>query len=127
MRFDNDELRYRFTAWMKIVVIRKKLEYIRKLKRHRNEVSFKDGILHDKIISDPFDIAETNLQEFDFCNESLASAYKNLPARYRQILGLIYLENAEPETIAQKFGITVQYVYNVCSLAIKRLKRSLIR
>lgn len=112
MSFDNDDLRYRFTAWMKIVVIRKKLEYIRKLKKHKNEVSFEDGILHDKIISEPFVIAETNLQEFDFCNEGLASAYKNLPARYRQILGLIYVGNAEPEEIAKKFGVTVQYVYN---------------
>lgn len=112
MRFDNDELRYRFTAWMKIVVVRKKLEYIRKLKKHKNEESFEDGILHDKIISETFDIAETNLQEFDFCNDGLASAYKNLPARYRQILRLIYLENEEPEIIAKKFGVTVQYVYN---------------
>lgn len=127
MRFDDDELRCRFTAWMKIVVIRKKLEYIRKLKKHKSDVPFEDGRLHDTMISEPFDIAETNLQEFDFYNESLASAYKNLPARYRQILGLIYLENAEPEAIAKKFGVTVQYVYNVCSLAIKRLKRSLIR
>lgn len=126
MKFDNDELRYRFTAWMKIVVIRKKLEYVRKLKRHKSEVPFEDGKLHNAMISEPFDIDETNLQEFVFCNESLASAYKNLSVRYRQILRLIYLENAETETIAKKFGITVQYIYSVRSLAIKRLKRSLI-
>lgn len=126
MRFDNDELRCRFTAWMKIVVFRKKLEYIRKLKKHKNEVPFEDGKLHNAMISEPFDVAETDLREFDFCNEKLASAYKNLPARFRKILGLIYVENAEPEAIAKKFGVTVQYVYNVCSLAIKRLKRSLM-
>lgn len=87
MRFDDDELRCRFTAWMKIVVIRKKLEYIRKLKKHKSDVPFEDDRLHDTMISEPFDIAETNLQEFDFYNESLASAYKNLPARTDKFSG----------------------------------------
>ena len=119
MRFEDDELRCRFTAWMRIVVIRKKLEYIRKHKKPKNEVPFEDGNLQNAMINESFDVVETNFQEFEFCNESLASAYKKLSARYRQILGLIYLENAEPEAIAKKFGFTVQYVYNVRSLAIK--------
>lgn len=127
MRFDNDELRCRFTAWMKVVVIRKKIDYIRKLKKCKKEVSIEEGELHNAMISDSFDVVETNLQGFDFCNENLASAFKNLPTRYRQILGLIYLENAQPKIIAKKFKVTVQYIYNISSLAIKRLKRDLIK
>ena len=41
----NDELRYRFTAWMKVVVTNAKIDYIRRQNRHSNEISIENDKL----------------------------------------------------------------------------------
>ncbi len=42
MRKGKDELKGKFTAWMKVVVKRAKIDYIRRLIRHSNEISIED-------------------------------------------------------------------------------------
>lgn len=49
MDFNNDALRCKFTAWMKVVVKRAKLDYIRRLNRHSNEISIEDEHLPEKL------------------------------------------------------------------------------
>lgn len=124
MKINDNELGYKFTAWIKIVVERGKINYIRKKARYKKEVSVEDGLLTDKLIYNLNDEFINDYNQIDFDNESLVSAFKELTARQRQVLGLIYFNGLKPEEIAKKFGITVQSVYNVCSLAIKHLRRS---
>lgn len=116
-----DVLRYRFTAWMKIVVKRAKIDYIRRLKKRPKELSIDDKNLSHKLVYEPQII--TNCNDFDFENKDLLRVFKGLSERRKQILILIFVKNLSPEDVAEKMGCSVQYVYNQQSLTLKQLRK----
>lgn len=125
MEQNNDDLRNRFTAWMKVVVKRAKIDYIRRLNRHSNEISIEDEQLTDKLIYEPTDSTEITENGFEFINEKLSAVFRKLSPKRRQVLKLLFVHNMPPEDVATELQCSLQHVYNLRSLAIKELKKEL--
>ncbi len=119
---NKDDLRYRFTAWMKVVVKRAKIDYIRRLKRHSYEIPIEDEQLTDKLIYEPLKGCAFSNNEFEFDDERLATVFRKLSKQRQQILKLLFVRNMTPEDIATELQCSLQHVYNLRSLAIKELK-----
>lgn len=64
---------------------------------------------------------------FDFEEQRLADAFRELPLMRRRILEMLFVEDLTPSEIAAKLHCSVQHVYNQRSLAIKRLRERLIK
>ena len=64
---------------------------------------------------------------FDFEEQRLAEAFRELPLMRRRILEMLFVEDLTPSEIAAKLHCSVQHVYNQRSLAIKRLRERLIK
>lgn len=119
----NDELRYRFTAWMKIVVKRAKIDYIRRQNKRCKEISIESKNLSYKLVYEPQIIIDNN--SFDFENKDLLRVFKKLSEKRKQILIFIFVNNFTAEEIAAKMNCSVQYVYNQHSLALKELRKGM--
>ena len=116
-----DELRGRFTRWIVITAQNAQKNYLR---------------IEDKISIDEIDlpVTDTLMSEagaisggFDFAEQHLADAFRELPLMRRRILELLFVDELSPTEIAQKLHCSVQHVYNQRSLAIKRLRERLIK
>lgn len=124
MKLENDELRCKFTAWMQVVVKRAKIDYIRRLKRHYNEISIDDEKILDKLQFEP--INEITLDDgFEFDNELLAKLFMKLTPQKRKVLELLFVHNMPAEEVTAELQCSLQHIYNLRSLAIKELKSKL--
>lgn len=121
---DND-VRNRFTAWMQLVVKRARIDYIRSLQRHKNEIALNEEFFEDKLIYEPKDEGLESVDGFAFANEKLMAALYSLPKKRREILELLFIHNLTSEEIAEKLNCTVQNIYNQRSLALKELKEKM--
>lgn len=122
---ENDELCMRFTVWLKVVVKRAKIDYIRRQKRQYIEVSIEEiAVANLLVYEQKFDVVEENAG-FEFENEKVAMAFAELSPRKRQILIMLFVEKFTSEEIAKKLKCTLQYVYSQRSLALKELRRIL--
>lgn len=121
MEKGKDELKGKFTAWMKVVVKRAKIDYIRRLIRHSNEISIEDEELTDKLIYEPVN-DDQDAEGFCFDNSRLSDVFRKLPKKRRQVLELLYVHSLEPDEVAEEMKCSLQHVYNLRSLAIKELK-----
>lgn len=118
----NDELRMRFTGWLKIVVKRAKIDYVRRRNRHQGEISIEDVSAYDALVYDWQDASAAN---FDFENDQIAFAFSKLTPVRSQILIMLFVQNLTPQEIADDLHCSVQHVYNQRSLALKELKQIL--
>lgn len=125
MELKDDVLFCRFTAWLKVVVKRAKIDYIRRLKRHSNEVSIEDEELTDKLYYEPHNRTEDEIGGFSFENQSLAMAMKKISVKRRRVLELLFIHNFTPDEVASEMRCSVQHIYNMRSLAINDLRRIL--
>lgn len=125
MDFSKDALRGKFTAWMKVVVKRAKIDYVRRLNRHSNEISIDDEQLTDKLIYEPIKETEAADNGFVFNNERLLALFRKMAPKRRQVLEMLFVHNMTPEEISAEMQCTLQHVYNLRSLAIKELKNKL--
>lgn len=119
-----DVLKGKFTTWMEVVIKRAKIDYIRRQNRLSNEISIEDEGLVDKLIYE----STTGIERVDgFCfdNSRLAAVFKKLTPKRKQVLELLYVDNLEPEEVAEEMQCSLQHVYNLRSLAIKELKSKL--
>lgn len=116
----NDIIRYKFTAWLELVVKRAKIDYIRKLNRRPRELSVEDKNISQQLVYEPELI--TNNIDFDFENKDLLRVFKKLSEKRKQILIFIFVHNLTPEEVAAKIECSVQDVYNQQSLALKELR-----
>ena len=121
MEDKDSEIKKIFGAWLKRLLIRTRIDYIRKLNK-RDEVSL-DG-LNIEIHSD-FDIININDMDISFENDSLESAFYSIPESCRKILKMLYFECKTPEEIAQECNCSLKYVYNRKSVGISKLKQIL--
>ena len=99
-----DELRGRFTRWIVITA--------------ETDVAIVDTALLSAGVSP---------DSFDFEEQRLAEAFRELPLMRRRILEMLFVEDLTPSEIAAKLHCSVQHVYNQRSLAIKRLRERLIK
>ena len=125
MDFSKDVLRGKFTEWVKVVVKRAKIDYIRRLNRHSNEISIDDEQLTNKLIYEPIKETEAADSDFAFNNERLFAIFKKMAPKRRQVLEMLFVHNMTPEEISVELQCTLQHDYNLRSLAIKELKNKL--
>ncbi len=120
-----NELYYRFTAWIKIVVKRAKIDFIRREKKTFSEYSLEDESITKKLKYEPVLESEQKANEFNFENKDLAKIFSKLTPTRKKILLYLFVKNLSPEEIANELGCSIQNVYNQRSLALKELKKHL--
>jgi len=125
-RWEKDELRARFTAWLEILVYRARTKYLRKMQYQTKLVSM------EEIPEDMLEWQEPGYakvieceNDFDFEEEKLARAFSELPMMKKEILRLLFVEEKSPAEIARQLECSVQHVYNQRSLAVKRMREVL--
>ena len=116
-----DELRGRFTRWIVITAEHAQKNYLRAEKKQLQTVPLEEA---DVAI---VDTALLSPDSFDFEEQRLAEAFRELLLMRRRILEMLFVEELTPSEIAAKLHCSVQHVYNQRSLAIKRLRERLIK
>ena len=120
-----DELRGRFTRWIVITAEHAQKNYLRAEKKQLQTVPLEEA---DVAIADTALLsAGVTPDSFDFEEQRLAEAFRELPLMRRRILEMLFVEDLTPSEIAAKLHCSVQHVYNQRSLAIKRLRERLIK
>ena len=114
-----------FTAWIKIVVKRAKIDFIRREKKTFSEYSLEDESITKKLKYEPVLESEQKANEFNFENKDLAKIFSKLTPTRKKILLYLFVKNLSPEEIANELGCSIQNVYNQRSLALKELKKHL--
>ena len=123
----HDELRMQFTVWLKVVVKRAKIDYIRRQKRRYIEVSIEEVAVAESLVYEQnFDGAD-ECAVFDFENDRVAAAFAKLSPRRRQILVMQFVEKFTSEEIAKELNCSLQYIYCQRSVALKELRRLLCK
>ena len=121
----DDVLRGRFTKWLDVVLYHAKLKYLRKLSQEIETVSL------DELIDNGFQpeapdsfvsVERCMRSSFEFEEERLAAAFRNLPVKRQQILEMLFVEQMKPEEVARKLNCSVQHIYNRRSSALKALR-----
>ena len=112
-----DELRGRFTRWIVITAEHAQKNYLRAEKKQLQTVPLEEADVAIVVTPDSFDFEE----------QRLAEAFRELPLMRRRILEMLFVEELTPSEIAAKLHCSVQHVYNQRSLAIKRLRERLIK
>lgn len=125
MDIEDAALRSRFTAWMKVVVKRAKIDYIRQITRHSNEISIEDERMAEKLVYEPSVGIVSLKTDFDFDNRTLSAAFRKLVPKRRRLLELLFVLNMTPDEVAEELHCSIQHVYNLRSLAIKELRSKL--
>lgn len=120
-----DELRGCFTRWIVITAQNAQKNYLRTEGKRPKTISIDEIEL--PITDTLLPKVETVSGSFDFAEQQLADAFRELPLMRRRILELLFVDELSPAEIAQKLHCSVQHVYNQRSLAIKRLRERLIK
>lgn len=120
-----DELRGRFTRWIVITAEHAQKNYLRAEKKQLQTVPLEEADV--AIVDTALLSAGVTPDSFDFEEERLAEAFRELPLMRRRILEMLFVEELTPSEIAAKLHCSVQHVYNQRSLAIKRLRERLIK
>lgn len=120
---EKDELRARFTAWLKTLLKRAKIDYIRHEQLRPKTVAL-ETVENEIWIPEP-DVH--TIDSFDFENEKLKAAFMRLSSSLRNILVLLFVEGLKADEAAQKIGCTVQHVYNLRSRALTAIRKEMTK
>lgn len=120
-----DELRGRFTRWIVITAEHAQKNYLRAEKKQLQTVPLEEADV--AIVDTALLSAGVTPDSFDFEEQRLAEAFRELPLMRRRILEMLFVEELTPSKIAAKLHCSVQHIYNQRSLAIKRLRERLIK
>ena len=124
---ENDELRMRFTVWLKIVVKRVKIDYIRRQKKRYIEVSIEEATISNTLVYEQkFDINEER-NKFVFENTRISAAFNKLSPKRKEILEMLFVRNLTSDEIAKEGKCSLQYVYLLRSSALTKLRDILTR
>ena len=123
-RNDNDDvLRYRFTSWLTVLLKRAKSRYLLKLK---NAIpTYPIDWLPEELFFYEYDFRPAKQVDFDFENEKLLKAYTALAETWRKILVMIFIEEKPTKEISRELNISLEQVWKIRSLALKRLREAL--
>ena len=121
---DNDDvLRYRFTSWLTVLLRRAKSRYLLKLKH--SIPTYPIDWLPEELFFYEFDFCPAKQSDFYFENERLLKAYKDLRETWRKILIMIFIEEKTTREISRELNISLEQVWKIRSLALKRLREAL--
>ena len=114
----------RFTNWMEKTIYRAKLMYLRKQRSVIKTISIEEMSEYELPTNN---LHEPRKNDFDFEEENLARAFNDLPLSKREVLRLLFVEELSPDDISRRLKCSIQHVYNQRSLAIKMLRKSLMK
>lgn len=123
-----DELRARFTGWLEVTLYRAKLNYLKKQEKERNTICV--GVLPEELLveenpEEKWIHGLTEQNGFDFGEERLEKAFRNLTGQRQRILAMLFVEEKTPEEIAEVLGCSQQNVYKQRSKALIALRNML--
>jgi len=126
-RKDDGELIGRFTVYLEKTAQSAQIDYIRKL-AYRNKEMLMDKIPEEFMIGydDPQIRLFTQTDRFNFEEEKLAKAFGELPLLRQKILTLLFVEQLSGIEVADRLNCSVNYVYKLKSLALKKLRDALL-
>lgn len=125
---DSVWLQARFTNWLKTLLLRARIRYIQKNKNHVETCSI-DRVPENVLsYNDSYSDLENERNEFlEFEERKLASAFSELPLMKKEVLKLLYYDELSPKEIAGVYGCSLQHVYNQKSLALKILRKIMLK
>lgn len=121
----DDALRGRFTSWLNTVLRRARIRYLQEHEEKLETISISDL---------PEDVADGNNYyakversqvDFDFEEEKLSRAFRELPLMRREVLRLIFVEEKTTQEVAAILNCSEGFVYKQKSRALIRLREVL--
>ena len=124
--FEN-EVQYRFTAWLQKMVKRARIDYLRMKRSRDREESLNDYSRTKNLTYEMKLIPAKDLEkgEYDFEREDIAHAFSLLSITKRKVLLFLFVEELTPKEIAELLCCSVQSVSNLKRKALKKLKEIL--
>ena len=117
-----NDIEIKFTAWLKVLVKRARLDYVRRKQHLKREIFFDDLGEQDIryiIFNNPTEFKEA-FETFE--NKDLSEIYEQLTDTQRSVLYRIFVCEETTTEIALSTGWSVQYIYNQKYLAIKKFR-----
>ncbi len=118
-----DRLRCEFTAWLEKVIVRAKIDYIRKNKKYLEVISMDELSQETLSVCDP-PIRE-NSNQFEFNDTRMERAFSSLTDLRRQVLILLYVEEKSTIEAAKELGCSLNTLSHNRCRALKMLKEEL--
>ena len=124
--FEN-EVQYRFTAWLQKMVKRARIDYLRMKRSQDREESLNDYSRTKNLTYEMKLIPAKDLEkgEYDFEREDIAHAFSLLSITKRKVLLFLFVEELTPKEIAELLCCSEQSVSNLKRKALKKLKEIL--
>lgn len=120
-----NDIKIKFTAWIKVVVNRARLDYLRKIHNQGREVFFDDLDERDiRYIIGTMQI-EGDLDCESLKSEILLKSDVKLTDTQRYIIERLFVEGKTVQELSACTGWCKQYIYNQKSLALKNFRESL--
>ncbi|MBE7100784.1 MAG: sigma-70 family RNA polymerase sigma factor [Clostridiales bacterium] len=119
------EVKFIFTAWLKTLVKRARIDYLRQTEKEKNIVSL-DRILEEKkpAYEMVFMPLKPDLEKglYTFDNPKMDLAFSKLTLRRRQVLLMKFFKGMTTKEIAMYFQCSVQAVLEVEKKALDKLR-----
>ncbi|MCQ2442319.1 MAG: sigma-70 family RNA polymerase sigma factor [Oscillospiraceae bacterium] len=123
----DNELRWRFTAYIEKVIIHARIDYLR-AKAKGKELLYLEELAEEPVIDfeTQYDAMMTQkYKEFQFEEERFSRAFSELSLIRRRILELLFIDRLEPHEIAEMLHCSRQYVYDQKYKALRQLREAL--
>lgn len=117
-----NDIEIKFTAWLKVLVKRARVDYFRRKQNLEREVFFDDLGEQDIryiISNNPTEFKEA-FETFE--NKDLSEIYEQLTDTQRSVLYRIFVCEETTTEIALSTGWSIQHIYNQKYLAIKKFR-----
>ncbi len=122
---ENEQLQARFSAYIKLVIVHAKIDYLRKSK-YQSEISFEELKEEPYITFEQQYITFLNSKAaFDFEEVQLAEAFSSLSLIRQQILTLLFAEELSPAQVADQLHCPIKVVYREKYRALQKLRKFL--
>lgn len=127
MDFD-EEIKIRFTAWLRTLVKRARIDYLRENRSRVLEIPLSE-LSNNRNLS--YEIRMIPIKqnvdkgEYEFEREDISRAFAFLTNTRRRVLLLLYVEGMSQKEVAKTLGISVQRVSKIKQDALFALKEML--
>ena len=127
MDFD-EEIKIRFTAWLRTLVKRARIDYLRENRSRVLEIPLFE-LSNNRNLS--YEIRMIPIKqnidksEYEFEREDISRAFAFLSNTRRRVFLLLYIEGMSQKEVAKKLGISVQRVSKIKQDALFALKEML--
>ncbi len=123
VEFEN-EIQYRFTAWLQKLVKRARIDYLRLKRNQYNEASLSDFSCEKNLTYEIKLVPNKNIEkgEYEFERDDMSRAFSLLSITKRKVLLFLFVEELTPKEVAKLLNCSEQSISNVKRSALKKLK-----